>query len=276
MVDLNFSRGNALRVSAGPGAATVNLAPGTGVHRLSVTVTVTSVGLAEGLPIQLSGEMWTELPNARRWLGPLHPKQVATRGFPCQEQLTCGLSDSQLRSIEALRDGRDLSLSLDLEAVLLHPVDDIYPVKQAQEPAYVPAEAWTRQLENLGAAVVMEVLVPLPFDGSELRRAVSRIREAKGHITDGRYEEAITKARLALDYVRQLVPLDQPPPGTKAKGRTQAQRWRTLIDDLYSLASGASHDDPVTEDFTWSRDDAVMIVAAVAGLLVRLPRMEAS
>lgn len=271
VTDLNFGRGRALRITVGPGAAIVSLTPGIGIHRLAIIVTVASIGLPEGLPTQLSGELYAGLSNAHRWLGPLHIKQLATRSFEGQEQLTCSLSDSQLRAIEALRDGRDLSLRAHLDATLLHPVDGVYPVGQAQETANIPAEAWTRQLEALGAAVVMEVLVPLPFDGSELRRAVGRIREAKGNITDGKYEEAIIKARLALDYVRQVMPSDPLAAGTKAMQRTQTQRWVMLVGDLHSLASGANHDDPVTEGFTWSRDDAVMIVAAVAGLLLQLP-----
>jgi hypothetical protein len=68
------------------------------------------------------------------------------------------------------------------------------------------------------------------------------------------------------------VPHDDAAHQVKPRERTQAQRWSVLVDDLYSLASGASHDDAVTEHFAWSRDDAVMIVSAVAGLLSRLPR----
>jgi len=272
MADLNFTQGHALLVNAGPGAATVNLTAGAGLHRLAVTVTVASVGLVEGLPIQLSGDLYMELNNAQRWLGPLHLKHVATRGFKTTEQLTCSLSDSQLRVIEAVRDGRDFSLRLHLDAALLYPVDGLYPVVQAQEAAHVPAEAWTRQLEGLGAAVVMEVLVPLPLDGSELQRAIGRIREAKGHIADGKYEEAVIKARAALDHVREVVPADSAAQQTKARERSQPQRWSVLVDSLYSLASGANHDDEVTANFTWSRDDAVMIVSTVAGLLSRLPR----
>lgn len=105
MVDLNFSQGHALRVSAGQGSATVGLTPGAGVHRLAVTVTITSVGLADELPIQLGGELYAELPNARPWLGPLHVKPAVTRGFEYPEQLTCSLSDSQLWALEALRIG---------------------------------------------------------------------------------------------------------------------------------------------------------------------------
>lgn len=97
-------------------------------------------------------------------------------------------------------------------------------------------------------------------------------REAKGHITDGKYEEAVIKARAVRDYVREVVPSDSLARDVKPRDRTQIQRWSVLIDDLYSLASGASHDDAVTQGFRWNRNDAVMLVSAVAGLLGRLPR----
>lgn len=96
MAEFNFAHDHVLRVRIGPGSATVNLTPGAGVHKLAITATVASVGLAEGLPIQLSGDLSMELTSAHRWLGPLQIKQLATRGFETTEQLTCGLSDSQL------------------------------------------------------------------------------------------------------------------------------------------------------------------------------------
>jgi len=44
-----------------------------------------------------------------------------------------------------------------------------------------------------------------------------------------------------------------------------------VIDDVFSLLSGAVHDDAgVTENFTWSRADAVALTAAVGGLLRRI------
>jgi hypothetical protein len=233
---------------------------------------MTTVGLPNDLPIQVQGDLYFELNNASRWLGPIVPKLVTTRSFTCSEQLACGVSDSQLRGIEALRKGRDFSLRFHLDAVLLRHVDGLYPLKQDQLLAHVPAEAWARQLEGLGAAVTLELLVPLPLDGSELRRAVERIREAKGHIMDGKYEEAVIKARGALDYVREAVPADSSASSTKPRERAQAQRWHVLIDDLYSLASGANHDDAVTADFVWTREDAIMILGAVAGLLGRLKK----
>ena len=271
MVDLQFGQTAALRVNAGFGTATVRLAPGVGVHRLLIDVTVTAFKLAEHLPVQISGDLYAELTNGPRWLGSLHVKHFVTRDLDnCPEQLTCSLSDGQLRAIEDLRGGDDLRLRLHLVAVLLHSVDGLHPVGANQEQATVPSEVWARQLKSLGAATVIEVLVPFPHDGSELRQAVTRIRDAKGHITDGRYGEAIRTARLALDYIRDVQKTDAPS-DTKARDRNQAQRWDALINDLYSLANGASHDDVATRDFEWSRADAVMIVASVSALLGRLP-----
>ncbi|MQA97275.1 MAG: hypothetical protein GEV11_22520 [Streptosporangiales bacterium] len=274
MVDLEFTPGRAIRLGLGPGDATVHLNAGMGVHRLDIPMTVASVRLPTDMPIQLSGDLYTELSHAAPWLGSLHLKQIATRAFEVTEYLTCSLNDSQLQGIEAARDGRDVRLRLDLKAVLLHPVDTLYPIAQTQTSISVPAAAWARQLEALGKAVVLEVLVPLPLDGSELRQAVERIREAKGHITDGRYEEAVRAARLALDYVKDAIPREDAARAQKypPKQRTQEQRWSVLVDDLYSLASSTHHDDAVTENFAWRRDDALMIVGAVAGLLRRSAR----
>jgi hypothetical protein len=53
--------------------------------------------------------------------------------------------------------------------------------------------------------------------------------------------------------------------------RDQPERWALMVEDLFSLLSGASHDDPgTTEFFEWSRADAVALVAFASGLLGRL------
>lgn len=122
----------------------------------------------------------------------------------------------------------------------------------------------------MGAAVVVEVLIPIPLDGSVRRRAAERVREAKSLIADGKHEEAVVKARLALDPVREITKPNVPLQTIKAQDRTQLQRWSIVVESLYSLASGAGHDDAVTEDFTWSRADAVAVLSATAGLLRRL------
>lgn len=99
-----------------------------------------------------------------------------------------------------------------------------------------------------------------------------RLREAKDLIRSGNYEEAVGKARLALDAVREAcdtvnVVRNLP----SAQQRSQEQRCAMLIQSAYQLFSGAQHDDSeTTEHFTWTRADAVAAVATAAGLLARL------
>ncbi|MFD3701136.1 hypothetical protein ACFWUZ_34290 [Streptomyces sp. NPDC058646] len=56
----------------------------------------------------------------------------------------------------------------------------------------------------------------------------------------------------------------------KAAERDQEERWAMLTQSAFALFSGAPHDDTgTTEHFTWTRADAVAVVATAAGLLAR-------
>jgi hypothetical protein len=270
VTDFDFMDGRRLRIDAARGHANVTLAAGAGVHRLSLAVTFTSRGLPPGLPVQFTGDLYLDLHDAHQWIAPLHALQVPVREFEVPYQLTAGITDNQLLAIEKLRAGRDLNLAFHLTAVLLHPLDGIWPVKEAEEHVTVQSGTWARQLDGLGTAAFTEVLVPLPFDAGEMRKAADRLRQARTHTADGDYEDAVRTARLALDYVRRTVPHDPKAFSVNPRQRTLEQRWDVLTEALFSVASGANHDDEVTNDFTYSRDDAVMIIAAIAGLLGRL------
>jgi hypothetical protein len=270
VTDFDFMNGRRLRIDAGRSNANVTLAAGTGIHRLSLAVTFTSRNLPSGMPVQFTGDLYLDLHDAHQWIGPLHAIQVPVRELEAPCQLTAGVTDHQLLVIEKIRAGRDLSLAFHLTAVLLHPLDDIWPVNQAEEHIAVQAGNWARQLDGLGTAAFTEVLVPLPFDAGEMRQAADRLRQARAHVADGNYEDAVRTARLALDYVRRIVPHDPKVFSVASRQRTLDQRWDVLTEALFSIASGANHDDEVTKDFTYGRDDAVMIIAAIAGLLGRL------
>ncbi|MER5312259.1 hypothetical protein ABT034_31280 [Streptomyces sp. NPDC002773] len=57
----------------------------------------------------------------------------------------------------------------------------------------------------------------------------------------------------------------------KVAERDQEERWAVLIQSAFALFSGAPHDDSgTTENFVWTRADAVAAVATAAGLLARL------
>jgi hypothetical protein len=60
-------------------------------------------------------------------------------------------------------------------------------------------------------------------------------------------------------------------PGCRRRLKTDplAQRFAALRNAVHSLASGAHHDDAVTADFRYGRQDASAIIACVAALLQR-------
>ncbi|MEU3414653.1 hypothetical protein ABZ760_25955 [Streptomyces sp. NPDC006658] len=101
-----------------------------------------------------------------------------------------------------------------------------------------------------------------------------RIREAKTAIRDGRYEHAVALARAALDPVREACNtrrVHDQAVQKKAGERDQEERWAMLTQSAYALFSGAPHDDfGTTENFTWTRADAIAAVATAASLLARL------
>lgn len=130
---------------------------------------------------------------------------------------------------------------------------------------------WVDDAERLGALVTVPLLVPLPLGDPESLRAKAghRLQSAVRAWADGRVDDAVRDARLALDFYDRINPPatnDKQPP----RQRDLAQRFAALRSAVHSLASGAHHNDAVTADFRYDRSDACAIVACVAALLQRV------
>jgi hypothetical protein len=113
-------------------------------------------------------------------------------------------------------------------------------------------------------------MVPLPLGDPDSLRAQAgrRLQSAVRALADGRAEDAVRDARLALDLYDRLDPpaaYDNRAP----RQRDLAQRFAVLRNAVHSLASGAHHDDAVTANFRYDRRDASAIVSCVAALLQR-------
>ena len=140
-----------------------------------------------------------------------------------------------------------------------------------QVPIRVPATRWAKQLHNLGAAVALTVVVPTPLSDGPRRDLGQHLRNACDAIDHGRCDDAVRHARLALDVLAEL----DPPPGRKAvaavapEQRSPQLRWAALHHDVQSLASAAHHGDPIAAGFTWTRTDAIAVLAAIAALAAR-------
>lgn len=205
--------------------------------------------------------------------------------FPAGEQLWVLISDEQLLALEAIGDQGGIEFQLDITATLSNQSQGRPDWTSTQARHVVSSGRWAELLDQAGAATTITVRVPSPFtsaatDGSAARtdnrsatQAARRLRDARQLLLDGNFDECVRVCRLVLDNVKALSERESTGAAgaAKAQKRSQSQRWDVLLQDLYSLASGAHHDDEVTREFTWSRTDAQAALAMTAALLSRVP-----
>ncbi|MFD7879857.1 hypothetical protein ACFV5G_38245 [Streptomyces sp. NPDC059766] len=183
------------------------------------------------------------------------------------------MTDQQLRGLEKTRAGNDLALRAELSLTALAETKH-WPVADDQEIIRIPHATWSNALTQLDAGAFVDVLIPITTVETRAT-AARRIHEAKTAIRDQRYEHAVTLARAALDAVREVCDTQKvyarAAAKAKAADRDQEERWAVHVQSAYALFSGAPHDDAgTTENFIWTRADAVAAVATAAGLLARL------
>ncbi|NUK03231.1 hypothetical protein [Streptomyces lunaelactis] len=254
----------------------VNFFQGWDVHRLALAFEVTAHdNYTVDAPFLVSGNLWThEMPGPASWIGVLHaPGPIGLKSFGTMLTLETTVTDQLLRGLEKTRAGADLTLRADLTLTGLAETKH-WPVATDQEIIRIPHATWSNALTQLDAGAFVDVLVPITTVEARAT-AARRIREAKTAIRDQRYEHAVTLARAALDAVREACDTQKvyarAAAKTKAADRNQEERWAVLIQGAFNLFSGAPHDDSgTTENFTWTRSDAVAAVATAAGLLARL------
>ncbi|MFD5661432.1 hypothetical protein [Streptomyces hirsutus] len=101
----------------------VTFTQGWDVHRLALTFEVTARGdYAVDAPFLVSGSLWThEMPSPASWIGVLHAPSgpVGLKAFMQTLTLETTVTDQQLRGLEKLRAGADLSLRAQLTLTAL-------------------------------------------------------------------------------------------------------------------------------------------------------------
>jgi hypothetical protein len=168
------------------------------------------------------------------------------------------------------RNGGDLSWRINV-TTSIPALRDGWPTGSAQVTLHQPASRWLQQLASVGAAASLTVVVPAPLAEGERQQMSVRLREAQAAIGDGRYADAVSSARLALETARRRETL-APEKTCKDKDpklRSADERWSALHRAVWGLANLPHHDDDVTADVRWIRGDAVAVVAATAALIAR-------
>lgn len=179
------------------------------------------------------------------------------------------VSDSQLRWIENMRAGGDLVLHLGL---VLDTAGERIQRFRADEYVYLHGSVWGAELEKVDAATLVEVLVPMPTSKA-YADAVVTVREGRDLLRAGDepkdIDSALVRARMALETVRRKlrtasVSRNAPSDPTQ---RSLAEREAVLVEALFSYLSGAAHKDPITKTFEYTRANAIMALATVAGII---------
>ncbi|WP_092200554.1 hypothetical protein [Blastococcus tunisiensis] len=251
----------------------IGVEAGPGAHRLALRYQATPVGLPPGSVALISGAV--RLQHTLSWIGALQADQpllISAAGvYPRSVLLGTTISDPQLAGIEADRNGSDLELLIDLKVTLVGAASMDYPASDAQDWVRIRGPIWAAHAERLGALVTVPLMVPLPLGDPDSLRAQAgrRLQSAVRALADGRAEDAVRDARLALDLYDRLDPPAAHDDQRAPRQRDLAQRFAVLRNAVHSLASGAHHDDAVTADFRYDRRDASVIVTCVAALLQR-------
>jgi hypothetical protein len=233
--------------------------------------------LKEPLQIQASGLLsvgTTPMTDARALCelsaADMHQPNV-TSG---QIELIGLVSNAKLRAVEELRGSKELWFTVEVRITYLEREAELRLVSKKSTLSFdIPISQWAQQLERVSSAAYVEVLVPVTAD-PKLAKAAERVRQARKLTQSGHAEQGIGETRKALERYRKAYRTWAVAKGATPKdphSRTKEERWALLVEDAFGLLSGAAHDDPGTTDqFEWSRPEAITLNALVAGLLTQL------
>lgn len=134
---------------------------------------------------------------------------------------------------------------------------------------------WVGQLEQVTATAGLFVVVQAPPHAGDSRRtdAVGYLRTARRLLANGDFDQAVAEARKVLDVLDEIAPVpDRGHVGAAGRrARDKALRWANYRHATQDLINSAPHGDDVAAQITWTYADVTAVLAAVAGLLSRLP-----
>jgi hypothetical protein len=197
--------------------------------------------------------------------------QVESWFFPAEQGagrpavFALDLSAQQLERAEAHRGGQDFRLRLHLSGLAVKATDGMPLVISGEHDVSVTKEMWLGALAQCQFGDVYLWLLRT----ADLGAAAPALRTARQELDEGRYDDAIVGARKVIDRLwrgegaKSLVDV-----GAKMK-RDKDQRMLAVADALHDLSSAAAHNDEVTSQITFDRDDAKAILGCVIALAGR-------
>lgn len=246
-----------------------------GTHSLALTLAVqTPQPEAAGRLMALQTDLFaTGAGGMRAWLGSATYNLSFIPGQLARATLRYLLTNEQLIALEQHRSG-DLQLQLEVDAALPQSRADLYPGAQGGVLYIGVAESrWRTQLEGLGKSLAVQMAIPFPAEDDPRQEAVTLLRAAQRQLGGGpdEIDSAMVKVRQALEYIEHNCGWKWPGLSKERKQRLQDERWAWIRSALDDQASGAVHNDAVTKTFSYTREEAEVLIAMTAALLRLVP-----
>jgi len=271
MTTINLDNGTTLELE--PARHLLRMTPAVGGANLELTIRAIAAAPVGRVVLAAAVYVADSTQMGRRFLcRALARSHVVPVGRGAEVVLQGLISSEQLRAVEELRAGGNLTLGLEVEVhgVMADPLGPVVWSGQLNIP--VSAGEWSTQVENVDGGTVVEILVGMP-DDPQLVGAVDRLREARHLLRTNQIVSALEAARKAVEPVLEAARegnLASTALKKNAKERELPERFAVMIEAVYSLLSGAAHDDAVTEGFRYTRAEADALLVSVAGLVKRL------
>jgi len=141
---------------------------------------------------------------------------------------------------------------------------------------HVNESDWAQILRQVGYLDRLIVAVDLPLETPEqMRKAVQYVRSAHQHLIAGRYSDAIGVCRLAMESLHPLTD-DAKPKAIRAvfaeskearEKMTLGQRAELVRQAVHHFTCPAHHEEPGKAAEVYSRQDALFILTAAAGVV---------
>jgi hypothetical protein len=158
-----------------------------------------------------------------KWVGAVPGRVFSVRGYEVSDELVVSLTDSQLLALDAERHGHYLELIINLVGTMIHVAPGVYPSSETQLTLFIQAETWLKNLDQVGSELEIIIRVPSPLTDpgavppptsrpgdpalASRAQAVARLRQARGEIRSGQYENSVATCRLVLDSLGLLGPM---------------------------------------------------------------------
>ena len=246
-----------------------------GTHSLALTLVVqTPQPEAAGSLMALQTDLFAPWTGGNRaWLGSATYNLSFIPGHVARATLRYLLTNAQLLALEQHRPG-DLQLQLDVDATLPQAPADLYPgAHNGVLYTGIAESRWRTQLVGLGKSLAVEMAIPFPAEDDPRQEAVTLLRAAQRQLGrgPGEIDNAILEVCQALEYIEHNSGWKWSGMSKDKKQRLQDERWAWIRSALDDQASGAVHNDAVTKTFSYTRDDAEVLIAMTAALLRLVP-----